>query len=142
MIKEFIEAWDAKKHLVEEDFRKEHPSYSSIVKSVVKIMTDIPNHGTLDPERIHVIDDGSWQGTILYIIATDTYQPSEGDYYFVSNYYGSCSGCDTLEGIRDNYTDFRDSDKPPTDEQVDQYMMLALHIVQGLKPLVRFENDN
>ena len=41
--------------------------------------------------------------------------------------YGSCSGCDTLEGIR-HYND----DKP-TEEQVRDYMTLALHIVQGMK---------
>ncbi len=130
MIKEFVDAWEAKKHLVEEDLRKDHPSYLSIVESVVKIMTDIPNHGTLDPKRIHVIDDGDWQGTQIFIIATDTYQPSDYDYYFVSNSYGSCSGCDTLEGIRDY------GEGPPTDNEVEQYMTLALHVVQRLQPLV------
>lgn len=43
--------------------------------------------------------------------------------------YGSCSGCDTLEAIRDY------SSEKPTPEQVKDYMALALHIVQGLKKM-------
>jgi len=38
-----------------------------------------------------------------------------------------CSGCDTLEGIR-GY-----EDGTPTDEQANEYLTLALHIVQRLK---------
>lgn len=59
------------------------------------------------------------------MIAEKGYQPN--DYYFVKVGYGSCSGCDTLEGIR-NYEDGN-----PTEEQVKDYMTLALHVVQGLK---------
>jgi len=43
--------------------------------------------------------------------------------------YGSCSGCDTLQAIQ-GY-----SDESPSDEQVKDYMELALHIVQGLKKM-------
>jgi hypothetical protein len=43
--------------------------------------------------------------------------------------YGSCSGCDTLQATKDY------SDEKPTPDQVSQYMILALHIVQGFKQL-------
>jgi hypothetical protein len=41
--------------------------------------------------------------------------------------YGSCSGCDTLQGISDY------SHAAPNEKQIDDYMTLALHIVQGFK---------
>jgi hypothetical protein len=46
-----------------------------------------------------VIDDGDYQGTQIFIIPTDTYQPSVKDYVMTDTYYGSCSGCDTLQAI-------------------------------------------
>ena len=61
------------------------------------------------------------------MIAAGGYQPWE--YWYVKVGYGSCSGCDTLEGIRDY------PDEPPTKEQIDAYMTLALHIVQGFKSM-------
>ena len=82
---------------------------------------------TPDPERIHRIDDGNYQGTLVYVIGEKGYQPDK--YWYVKVDYGSCSGCDTLEGIRD-YTD-----DAPTDEQAKDYMTVALHIVQGMKPM-------
>ena len=55
-----------------------------------------------DTENITEIDNGAYQGTLLYIIPRDTYQPSEYDYLMTCVGYGSCSGCDSLEAIR-NY---------------------------------------
>ena len=63
----------------------------------------------------------------MFVIAARGYQPS--DYWYVKISYGSCSGCDTLEAIRAY------SDDPPTPEQIDDYLTLALHIVQGLKKM-------
>jgi len=50
---------------------------------------------------------------------------------FVS--YGSCSGCDTLEAIRDYSGD------TPTEKQLDEYMTLALHVVQGLRQISGYD---
>ena len=80
-----------------------------------------------DPERIHEIDDGDYQGTLVYIIGDDSYQPNQ--YWYVRIAYGSCSGCDTLESIR-NY-----DGGPPKESQVDDYMTLCLHIIQQLKAM-------
>jgi len=127
MIKEFVERWEKNKPTIKEYFRKQHPEeYKDIVKLVIENITDNDRYtNTPDPERIHEIDDGDYQGTLLYVIAEKGYQPNK--YYSVYVSYGSCSGCDTLEALRswDN--------KPPTDDQIDGYMQLALHIVQGLK---------
>ena len=68
-------------------------------------------YGDPDPNRIHEIDDGDYQGTLVYVIAAKDYQPD--DYWYVKIGYGSCSACDTLEAIR-NF-----SDEKPTPEQVE-----------------------
>ena len=53
----------------------------------------------LDIKGIHEIDDGDYQGTLLYLIPFATYQPSSHEYLMTAVEYGSCSGCDTLLGI-------------------------------------------
>lgn len=110
-----------------EEFARGHPEdYKAVVATVVRAITaDDYGECALDPERIHVIDDGRYQGTLVFVIAEKGYTPSA--YWYCKVSYGSCSGCDTLQCLR-GY-----DDGPPTAEQVDGYMTLALHIVQGLK---------
>lgn len=126
MIKEFVEKFEENKEVLRKDFLSKHPScYQDIVESVVKILKGAYICESPDPDRIHQIDDGDYQGTLLYLIASSGYQPSVYWYVFVS--YGSCSGCDTLESIRDDSAD--------KETQIDDLMTLALHIVQGLKKI-------
>jgi hypothetical protein len=127
MIQKFVDRFMEKGPELRAIFAEKHPrSYESIVKAVVSILSE-GEYNSIDPERIHEINDGDYQGTLVYVIAASGYQPST--YWYVKVYYGSCSGCDTLEAIRgyDN--------GPPTKEQVNDYMMLALHIVEGLKEM-------
>ena len=127
MIKEFVDLFMSRKNELELVFKEKHPeNYKEIVEDVVGLLTT-KGFGGIDKDRIHEIDDGSCQGTLLYIIAEKGYQPD--DYWYVKVGYGSCSGCDTLEGIR-GY-----NNEPPNDEQVKDYMTLALHIVQGLRKM-------
>lgn len=127
MIQKFVERFDKNKSQIEAAFKAKHPeAYIDVVREVIKAVTNNDGYDEIDPERIHQIDDGDYQGTLLFVIAEKGYQPS--DYWFVKVGYGSCSGCDTLQAINDSW-----DDKPPTDDQVSQYMTLALHIVQGLK---------
>ena len=128
MIAEFVELFMAGKPQLEAMFSEKHPeNYKAIVEAVVTVLNNGEDHGAPDPERIHELDDGDYQGTMVYVIAATGYQPI--DYWYVKVSYGSCSGCDTLEGIR-NY-----GDDKPSEEQVRDYMTLALHIVQGLKKM-------
>lgn len=76
----------------------------------------------IDYDNIHVIDDGDYQGTLLFVIPEKCYQPF--DYWYVRISYGSCSVCDTLQGIIEN-EDFK--------QVADDLFTLALHIAQGLK---------
>jgi hypothetical protein len=118
-----------KKQELENIFKKKHPEgYKDIVKAVICILTGEDDSNEVpDPERITIIDDGDYQGTLLFVIGATGYQPNT--YWYVKVNYGSCSGCDTLEDIRDY------SDDLPTDEQIKDYMTLALHIIQGLKEM-------
>lgn len=126
MIKEFVDRFMAKKSELKAVFSAGHPdNYEQVVKSVISVISNSDACNQPDPERIHSIDDGHYQGTLVFVIAETGYQPST--YWYVKVDYGSCSGCDTLQAIS-GY-----SSKPPTPEQVKDYMTLALHIVQGIK---------
>lgn len=128
MEQELVARFDAKREEVKDNLRKliinkNWCDYIDIVKIVIEAVHD--GSGTPDPERIHEIDDGEYQGTLLFVIPSDTYQP--WNYWYVKVDYGSCSGCDTLMAILEG--DFGDT----IDEKADALFTLALHIVQGLK---------
>lgn len=127
MIEEFTKAWFANLHAMREKFTAQHPEdYTAIVRAVVQMLAAASDdYDKPDPERIHEIDDGHYQGTLVYVIGCAGYQPDK--YWYVKVGYGSCSGCDTLQAIS-GY-----SSEPPNDTQVSEYMTLALHIVQGLR---------
>ena len=129
MIEAFTKAWFANLHTMREKFTAKHPKdYKEVVRSVVEMLADASDdYDKPDPERIHEIDDGNYQGTLVYVIGGSGYQPSR--YWYVKVSYGSCSGCDTLEAIRG----YRN--ESPDEEQVREYMTLALHIVQGLREM-------
>lgn len=61
------------------------------------------------------------------MIAATGHQPDK--YWYVKVSYGSCSASDTLESIREY------SDEKLTEAQIDDYMTLVLHVVQGLKKM-------
>ena len=128
MNKELVSRFMSKKPELEKIFSKKHPEeYKEIIKSLVTLLNTGNENGDLDPERIHEINDGDYQGTLVYIIAETGYQPS--NYWYVKVYYGSCSDSDTLLGISDY------EEGLPSKQQIKEYMELALHIVQGLKKM-------
>jgi len=134
MITELVKQWEENKHKLEEYFKTtkqdEYNSYETIVKKVFEIcLPKATDYNGWDLGKMTVIDDGDYQGTQIFIIPTDTYQPSVEDYVMTDTYYGSCSGCDTLQAISEYDYEL------PTDEQVKEYMTLALHLVQKLKRL-------
>lgn len=128
MIDEFVELFMVGKPKLEAMFSEAHPeNYKTIVKAVVTVLNNGDDYRSPDPKRIHELDDGEYQGTLVYVVAATGYQPR--DYWYVKVGYGSCSGCDTLDGIRQY------GDDKPTEAQVRDYMTLALHIVQGMKKM-------
>lgn len=128
MIENFVKQWDLNKHLIQEKLEKQHPeNYQEIVKMVFEIINEDEEYHLPDPEKMTVIDHGDYQGTLLFIVPDSGYQPNK--YWSVKVDYGSCSGCDTFEAIKDY------SDEKPSEEQVKDYMTLALHILQEIKEI-------
>ena len=134
MIKEFIDRFMEKKPELEAVFAAKHPDgYDAVIKAVASILKNEADYVTIDPERIHQIDDGNYEGTLVFVIGESRDPPST--YWYVKVGYGSCSGCDTLQSIS-NY-----SSDAPTPEDVAEYMTLALHVVQGLKKMGDDDSD-
>ncbi len=141
MITDIIQKWEENKSKLEEYFKnteqKEYSEYKTIVKKIFELVvnTSIDRDDNFDINGMTVIDDGDYQGTQIFIVHKDTYQPSVGDYVVTDTYYGSCSGCDTLQAISD-YDDGR-----PSESQLKEYMALALHLVQKMRWLSGAEED-
>ena len=129
MIQQFVDAYMKRKDAFRLALSQHHPeNYLTLVKLLVEAINPNGECGAPDPSKIHQIDDGECQGTLLFIIPALTYQPST--YWMTAVSYGSCSGCDILEGIRDY------SSEKPTPEQVEQYLTLMLHLVQKFKQII------
>ena len=137
MIEEFVKSWDKYKHRLEEYYRQTNlcklSRYENIVTAVFDqvINPGCDGFGEFDTDKMVVIDNGDFQGTMLYILHRDFYQPTVENYVYTHNYYGSCSGCDTLLGIC-GY-----GDGLPDSNQVAELMTLSLHILQRAKYLQR-----
>ena len=135
MVKEFVKAWDANKDKLEEYIKthkqSDYNSYKELVKLLFDIVINPPintyNNSQFDtnPDKIVKLDDGDYQGSLVFILHKDNYQPRVHNYVYTSVEYGSCCGCDTLQAIHMYDYDL------PTDEQVKDYMMLCLHLLQN-----------
>lgn len=132
MIKEFCLAWEKNKDKLEEYFRTTKQDEYDEYKTLVGLLFDIvvnPEFGDwdnnkFDTKNILEIDDGDYQGTEIFILHKNVYQPYIEDYVYTSTYYGSCSGCDTLMRISEY------DDGLPSESQVNDYMDLCLHLLQ------------
>ena len=142
MIKEFVAAWDANKDRLEEYFKtheqSKYTSYETLLKLLIDevinpYFVDVLDMNPWYSERITTIDDGDYQGTQLFIVLKKTFQPCAEDYFWTYQWYGSCSGCDLLMGIS-GY-----DEGLPSEEQVKEYMMLELHLLQRCKYLLSRE---
>lgn len=126
MIKFAIQQWDKNKGELEKHYRSLDSfgclAYKDIVKNLVKFVYSDHEY-KYDSEKITEIDNGEYQGTVLYMIPKNTYQPSEDDYLLTYTGYGSCSGCDALLGIQ--------YDEETREEQIRGLMALSLHLVQN-----------
>lgn len=125
MIQQFVDAFIAQEEAIKSEWRLVEPdSYEDLVKRVVMALADARDsyEGNPDAERITVIDHGDYQGTLLFIIGARGYQPSKFWSIFVN--YGSCSGCDSFQGIGDDFDG---------EEKIGAYWTMALHMVQSMK---------
>lgn len=119
---------------IQEEYAK---SYADFTKKVIDVILNDDDYGYFNGEQedrfsiekfFKEVDFGDYQGTLIYIFAYDTYQPSTDETFYTSVNYGSCSGCDTLLSINEYETDTK-----PSEKQVDKYMQLSLHLIQEMK---------
>lgn len=132
-----VDRWDKNKDRLQERIANsiDHNSwgYETLVKLIIE---EVLNPGaesrydTWDSEEITVIDNGDYQGSQLFLFHKNTYQPSPADYLITFEYYGSCSGCDTLMAIQDWSSYER---KLPTEIQIRDYMALCLNLIQQMR---------
>lgn len=133
MDKNIIKRWETnKQHLFE--FLQNNPQqnyeYTDLIKILIKECLNYNVSTDTFSEEINIIDHGDYQGTQIFILHKDTYQPDINEYYCTHNYYGSCSGCDTLLAIKE-----LDNSELPSEEQLKGYMNLMLHLIQKMKNL-------
>ena len=131
MIQEFVDAFMKNKKSCRTKLQERHPDdYQDIVRIVLETINEKEDTLYRKPNsfRIHEIDDSEYQGVLLFIIPENIPQPV--NYWAVKVLYGSCSASDVLQSIKDSC-----SAKTPTEEQLDEYMSLALHTVQRIRTL-------
>ena len=127
MIQEFVDRFMLRRESLRAVFARRHPErYKQIVEMVIAtIAKDEYGEHTLDPSRIYEItNETTCTSDTLFVIAGDCFT----SFWAVKIFYGTCAECDILAGIRD----YDEDEDKPSEEQVKDYMTLALHIVQGL----------
>lgn len=130
MIQEFVDRFMAAKDEIMDDMRQSNPqSYDDLVRIAVRAVVDTDSYDHPDVDRMHIIDDGHYQGTRLFIIPSDRYQPSKYWIIFVS--YGNCSGCDTFQANHG----YRDNDEPIPQKELDGNWTMMLHMMQSMKEI-------
>lgn len=122
MIGRFVRAFEEARPALAEKWKAEPPgSYEDIVAGTIATVRSKVSGREIPAEKVHAIDDGEYQGTLLFLVPQETYQPCTYWYVFVS--YGSCSGCDTMEWIGTQ----------EEKERTEHFLTLAYDVVRGLK---------
>ena len=128
MLKIIAEKWAARQNLLRAKLARiniDNLNYLDLVKTTFStIYNDEENYLSLniDVEKITEIDNGDYQGTLLYILPFSNYHPFETDYFITYVNYGSCSGCDTLKRIQ-SLGDW--DQETPNEAQINDLMKLC-----------------
>ena len=150
MLKVLVEKWDKNKERLKEalsDVINSGIDYEDLVRLTFSTIYNDGDesieypHNELDCDEITKIDNGDYQGTLLFLIPFETYQPSECEYLMTYVGYGSCSGCDTLLAI----TDYNNRSEKFSESQVNDLLTLCKDILTNtIKPYNYGwrENDN
>ena len=136
MIKYALKKWDENKDVLRNTIQQTEKDkryfwdYNDIVKLVCRYIFN-ENVTDKDPminvDGITMIDNGDYQGTLIFMLPFDTDQPAEYEYLMTYVGYGSCSGCDTLQRIQ---ADDEDDDETEKD-LVDSYLSICKDIVSN-----------
>lgn len=132
MLKYCVEKWDKNSEKLREIIRNDKQINTCVYRYLVELVVKyILNPGeeensTWDYEGITEIDNGNWQGTLLYFIPKKVYQPCEYEYLMTCVNYGSCSACDALQNIQEQ------SNNKLSEEQIKDYMLLCKDLVTNI----------
>lgn len=131
-----IEKWENNKSKLRYFFTNtEQRGYNSYKKILEAICTNILSYkepnvlesslGDYSGDSVFVLTDKTKdRGYLGNNFNSDTF--CNEDFIITTNDYGSCSGCDTLLSISGYDTGY------PSEEQVNEYMTLSLHLVQRM----------
>ena len=124
MLKQVSLLWEQNKEILRTRFTRKDEwfNYEDLVKMIVQSILNEPKD-IWDFTHITEIDDGHYQGTLLYLIPLNTYQPGANDYLITAVEYGSCTVCDTLQAAHNQVGE----------DRVNALMTLSLHICQHIK---------
>lgn len=132
MVQLFIDQWDKNKNILREYFethsKDNYDTYEKLVKLVLELIINKDNEvygETVNIKKLKEIDYGQYQGCLIYIFPSDTYQPLAHETFYMTVDYGSCSCCDTLLSIIGNSTE------KPIKNQVKGLMKLCLNLIQN-----------
>jgi hypothetical protein len=108
MLKIILSQWEKNKDALREVLSKRTDLDELKCKDLVKLTFEAvynndlaSNCRYLDLNSVHEIDDGAYQGTLLYLIPfASFFNPSEHEYLMTYVGYGSCSACDALQSIQ------------------------------------------
>jgi hypothetical protein len=132
MLKYCLEKWDANKGILEERLKNDKTlndcDYKYLVELVVECILN-PSDDKIfewDAKNITAVDNGDYQGTLMFLIPLDTYQPEEYEYLMTYVGYGSCCGCDTLLSIQEY------DDECPSESQIKDFMALCKDLVTNM----------
>ena len=109
---------------------EKHPeSYLDLVKMTFQAIAEADPKAVDRPDHQDVvsISTGNYDGTHLFVTPGVGYCSDE--FFYVKIGYGSCSGCDTLEGIR-GY-----SNGTPSKTEVEEYFELARNIALDIRKI-------
>lgn len=128
MIKYCYDRWKDKekdlKQVLEENKDLDSCTYLDLVKIVTKV---ILGEEQWNINKIHEIDDGDYQGTLIFLIPSTGYQPTNNEYLITYIGYGSCSVCDTLMSIQNSYPN-----EVQKEEKIKEYMHLCRDIIMNM----------
>lgn len=137
MEKGIVEQWEKHKGTLKSYIKrlrvKDCDSYLKLVRILVSECLNVQFDG-FNADEIASIDHGDCQGTEIFLFHEDAYQPSIEEYYILYVDYGSCSGCDTLKRI---FEDYEEDTDPVSEKQAEGLMTLMLHMVQRIRRLGR-----
>lgn len=135
MIQEFVKRFDEKR----DDIRAElgnlldkkgwELEYDDIVRTVLEAVNgSLRTRDLMDLDSIHRIGGDDYQGTMAFVISSGC--GFGDDFWYVRIAYGSCSVCDMLQAIIDDYKldDYKE-------QALNDLFTLALHVVQRLKKM-------